>query len=282
MKTIAFLLLSGFILFGFSSLFRGPMDRFTSQPGAKSVSEDNINDPGNKAPLDMNRPHTSESKIKKDISAELGISSIQKESRSHTRGPGTPLFNFSSPDPAWYTVNDNVMGGVSHSLVVVDTELQMLSFSGDVSLENNGGFASTRSQWTNYNLGAFDGIALRVRGDGNTYRFRIRTEETGSGIAYTSLFTTEADIWQEVYIPFSEMVPLHRGFVVNIAGSLNPESIRSFGLMLADKQEGDFSLDVDWINAVAESKVEIKHAANTADKEQILDSAFVDGWLITT
>jgi hypothetical protein len=50
------------------------------------------------------------------------------------------------------------------------------------------------------------------------------------------------------------MVPLYRGYVVNAAGPLNPESIRSFGLMLADKQVGEFSLDVDWINAVVESK----------------------------
>lgn len=256
MKTIAFLILSGFMLFGLSSVFRGSMDKLTSQPGAKSVSEGNISGPGNEAPLDTIRPLTPKSEIEEDISVETRISSTQKESRSDIRGPGIPLFDFSGPEPAWYTVNDDVMGGVSKSLVLVDNELQRLSFSGDVSLENNGGFASTRSQWTNYNLSAFDGIALHVRGDGNSYRFRIRTEETGSGIAYTSLFTTKTGTWQEIYIPFSEMVPLYRGFVVNAADPLNPESIRSFGLMLTDKQEGKFSLEVDWINAVAESKLD--------------------------
>ena len=262
------------MLIGLSSVFRGPMDRHIFQPGAKSVGESNTSGSGNETPRNTSRPITPESEIEEDISVETGTSSIQKESRSDTRSPGIPLFDFSGREPAWYTVNDNVMGGVSQSLVIVDTELQRLSFSGDVSLENNGGFASTRSQWTNYNLGAFDGIALRVRGDGNSYRFRIRTEETGSGIAYTSLFATKADTWQEVYIPFSEMVPLYRGYVVKAAGPLNPESIRSFGLMLTDKQEGTFSLDVDWINAVAESKVEIRYAANTADNEQSADTVY--------
>ena len=85
---------------------------------------------------------------------------------------------------------------------------------------------------------------------------------------------TNADTWQEVYIPFSEMTPLYRGFIVNAAGPLNPESIRSFGLMLTDKQSGEFSLNVDWINAVAESKVEIRYAANTADNEQSVDTVY--------
>jgi monofunctional biosynthetic peptidoglycan transglycosylase len=138
-------------------------------------------------------------------------------------------------------------------------------FTGVLSLENNGGFASIRSQWTDYNLGAFDGIALRVRGDGNSYRFRIRSQETGPDIAYTTLFETEAGTWQEIYIPFSEMVPLYRGYVVNAAGPLNPESIRSFGLMLADKQTGEFSLEVDWINAVMVARSEIRYAGIAAD-----------------
>ena len=268
MKTIAFLILSGFMLFGLISVFRGPMDRLIFQPGAQLVGEGNTSGPGNGTPINTGRPITPESEIEADISGEAGTGPTQKESGSETRRPGISLFDFSGREPAWYTVNDVVMGGVSNSLVAVDTGLQRLSFSGAVSLENNGGFASTRSQWTNYNLGTFDGIALRVRGDGNTYRLRIRTEETGSGIAYTSLFDTRADTWQEVYIPFSEMVPLYRGYVVNAAGPLNPESIRSFGLMLTDKQEGTFSLEVDWINAVAESKVEIRYVNNSDEYEQ--------------
>jgi monofunctional biosynthetic peptidoglycan transglycosylase len=176
----------------------------------------------------------------------------------------------------WYIVNDDVMGGISKSAVVIDTDLQRLSFSGNLSLENNGGFASTRSQWTGYDLSAFDGIALRVRGDGNTYRFRIRTEETGPSIAYTSLFTTEAGVWKDVYLPFSEMVPLYRGFIIGAAGPLDPQSIRSFGLMLADKQQGEFSLEVDWINAVTESKYEIRYAINVAEEDFVTHD--VESW----
>ncbi len=181
------------------------------------------------------------------------------EAESGYRGPGTPVFNFNGQEPEWNIVNDTVMGGISNSAVLVDEEMQRLTFFGNVSLENRGGFASTRSQWATYNLERYDGIVLRVLGDGHIYRFRIRTEAAGPDISYTALFKTEADVWQEVYIPFAEMVPLYRGFVVNDAGLLDASSVRSFGLMVADKQEGEFLLQVDWINAVREKSNEVKY-----------------------
>jgi len=273
MKTLALLILSSFMLFGYSVHIQQATDELAGQSGAPFMKpEKHIEVNGS----DSIRPSAATSISERKDSVVSGMNSQQVSSSSDNRGPGIPLFDFSGAEPSWYIVNDNVMGGVSKSSVFVDPELQRLSFSGAVSLENNGGFASTRSQWTGYDLSAFDGIALRVRGDGNTYRFRIRTEETGFGIAYTGLFKTGADAWQEIYIPFSETVPLYRGFVVNAAGPLDPESIRSFGLMLADKQQGKFSLDVDWINAVAESKYEIRYANNAAEYVQVIDSAYLD------
>lgn len=164
--------------------------------------------------------------------------------------PGATLFNFAGREPSWMTVDDNVMGGVSQSTVNANVEEALLTFSGRVSLENNGGFASARSQPDLYDLTSFDGVVLRIRGDGKAYRFRVYTEPTGRDVAYTAIFKTVANSWTEVYIPFAEMVPLYRGFVVNQAGPLKPESIRSFGLMIADKQEGEFKLEVEWIKAV--------------------------------
>ena len=43
----------------------------------------------------------------------------------------------------WTIVNDGVMGGLSSS-EIIETEEKTLIFSGLVSLENNGGFASVR------------------------------------------------------------------------------------------------------------------------------------------
>ncbi|MFN2223399.1 MAG: CIA30 family protein [Chloroflexota bacterium] len=159
------------------------------------------------------------------------------------------LFAFDGSGSAWHTVNDDVMGGVSSGMVSIDGETQRLVFSGNLSLENNGGFASARTQWLNDDLTGYDGIILRVRGDGRTYQFRVRTEEGTAKTNYTMLFETEPDTWRDIYISFADMTPIYRG-VVRQASVLDPGSIRSLGFMLADKQAGEFLLEVKMLSAV--------------------------------
>jgi monofunctional biosynthetic peptidoglycan transglycosylase len=168
---------------------------------------------------------------------------------------GTEVFNFVENEPGWYNVDDNVMGGVSSSTVMIN-DLGILSFSGKMSLENNGGFSSIRSEWSPINLYDADGLLIRVAGDGKTYRLRIQSAATGSEIAYNAIFETDPDSWNIVYIPFDSMVPTYRGFIMDV-GKLDKSSIGSFGFMLSDKQPGEFELQVDWIRAIAEEELPI-------------------------
>ena len=62
----------------------------------------------------------------------------------------------------WYVVTDRVMGGVSTSKVAYSKE--SLVFSGYVSLENNGGFASIRSEQQLFNLSGFSDELMRISG----------------------------------------------------------------------------------------------------------------------
>jgi monofunctional biosynthetic peptidoglycan transglycosylase len=163
--------------------------------------------------------------------------------------PGTKIFSFDEREPGWYTLNDTVMGGVSSSTVEI-TDTGILSFSGNMSLENNGGFSSVRSEWSPINLNNADGVLLRVLGDGKMYRLRIRSESTGNDIAYNANFETTPENWKLVYIPFSSMVPTYFGYIVD-TGRLDTKSIGSFGFMLSDKQPGEFDLQVDWIRAIS-------------------------------
>ncbi|HSG42833.1 MAG TPA: CIA30 family protein [Anaerolineales bacterium] len=167
--------------------------------------------------------------------------------------PGRELFSFATGELPWYTVDDVVMGGVSSSRVEI-VEPNTLFFSGNMSLENNGGFSSVRSDWNIVDLSGYDGVLLRVLGDGKIYRLRIRTEETGGDISYNGAFETTSDKWIQVYVPFAKMVPTYRGIVMDV-GQLDVSSIGSFGFMLSDKQEGDFKLQVDWIRAVSEAEL---------------------------
>jgi monofunctional biosynthetic peptidoglycan transglycosylase len=169
------------------------------------------------------------------------------------RLPGVLLFDFADSSENWNSVDDDVMGGVSSSAgQILDTGA--LLFSGTMSLDNNGGFSSIRSPWNPIDLSGKDGLLIRVLGDGKIYRLRIRTTETGSQVAYNSFFETSQGEWSTVYIPFNTMVPSRFGFRVQ-TGELNPGAISSFGFMLSDKQEGEFSLQVDWLRAVTEEEV---------------------------
>lgn len=167
---------------------------------------------------------------------------------------GQKLFDFAEGEPGWYTVDDDVMGGVSSSQVARSAD-DRLYFSGTMSLENNGGFSSVRSDWNVIDLSGTDGVLMRVRGDGQIYRLRIRTQSTGSSVSYNALFETTADEWRLVYVPFEQMVPTIRGFTVD-AGPLDTTSVASFGFMLSDKQPGDFSLEVDWMRALSQAELE--------------------------
>ncbi len=193
------------------------------------------------------------------------VTNPEPETESPTAMPteiplfGRSIFQFQEGEPGWYTVDDDVMGGVSDSEVSVifsqtgpDSNLvegYRLLFSGIMSLENNGGFSSVRSDWAPIDLSEYDGILLRVLGDGKSYRLRIRTTEFGSSISYNALFRTEAEKWRLAYVPFDEMVPTRRGFVMDV-GQLDSATVASFGFMLSDKQPGEFALQVDWMRAI--------------------------------
>ena len=168
---------------------------------------------------------------------------------------GTEIFAFGEREPDWYTLDDNVMGGVSSSTVAI-TDTGILSFSGNMSLENNGGFSSVQSEWYPINLTRADGVLLRVLGDGKMYRLRIRSEATGNNIAYNANFATTPENWKLVYIPFSGMTPTYFGAIVDV-GRLDTSNIGSFGFMLSDQQPGDFGLQVDWIRAISEEDLPI-------------------------
>lgn len=155
------------------------------------------------------------------------------------------IFDFETPDREWRTINDGVMGGVSNSTMSVTDGVA--SFSGIVSLENNGGFASVRSLPADHDLGEFDGVALRLRGDGKRYAFRLRTTDRFDGPSYQAMIEPGAGEWSELVIRFGQFEPVYRGRPVPGYEPLDPSRVKTFGFLISDKQEGEFRLDIDWI-----------------------------------
>jgi uncharacterized surface protein with fasciclin (FAS1) repeats len=94
-----------------------------------------------------------------------------------------------------------------------------------------------------------------VRGDGRTYQCDIRSSRLRlMAGGYQRVFATKAGEWTEVEIPFSECVANSFGQRVRNAPPLDPASIESVGITLADKKEGPFAIEVDWIRAAGSTQ----------------------------
>ncbi|HEY9845923.1 MAG TPA: CIA30 family protein [Candidatus Caenarcaniphilales bacterium] len=141
----------------------------------------------------------------------------------------------------WGAVDDVVMGGISASGIRLGENAAL--FAGEVSTANSGGFASvrTRNFDSPLSLAAFDGIELRVKGDGKRYKFILRTEAKWDGVAYCYSFDTLAKEWISVRIPFSDLIPVFRAKTIE-AAPFDPNHLCSFQLMLS-KFEYDQALN---------------------------------------
>ena len=148
---------------------------------------------------------------------------------------------------SWQIVNDDVMGGVSRSSLVLTNGV--LVFQGEVSLENNGGFASVRSLPARHDLAGCKTFVIRVRGDGRRYKFTARSARSFDSAIYQAAFTTRRGEWEEHRLPAAQFVPMLRVRVLSGEPPLDPAKVTSLGFLISDKQEGPFQLDVAWIKA---------------------------------
>jgi NADH dehydrogenase [ubiquinone] 1 alpha subcomplex assembly factor 1 len=157
------------------------------------------------------------------------------------------IFDFDSPTTSgeWVTVDDVVMGGVSESKFEINQD-NTATFSGTVSPDNNGGFASARAALKN-EFNDFEGVIIRVKGDGNIYSLRFRTDTNFDGISYQAKFKTEPGEWKEYKIPLSDFKPTFRGNTLSNKSKLESKNIKQIGILIADKQFGKFKLNIDWV-----------------------------------
>lgn len=156
------------------------------------------------------------------------------------------IIDFSRGDATWPHINDGVMGGLSAG--EMSAADGYATFRGTISFENNGGFSSVRSQAVVHDLSAFEGLVLRVRGDGKRYGFRLKTDASFDGVSYQFEIEPPAGEWTEIYAPFTGFIPVYRGRVVRDHPPLDPSLIATFGLIIS-RQEGPFHIDIESIRA---------------------------------
>ena len=141
-------------------------------------------------------------------------------------------------------VNDDVMGGRSSSRFVIDPE--GVIFEGAVSLENNGGFASVRCpvsfpQDTS-------GLRLTTLGDGKQYQLIIRTEASTTAPIYKSNFVSSKN-WKTHQFKPEDFEAAFRGRPVDAKPLVFSEALE-FGVLIADKQAGQFRLQLRQLQTI--------------------------------
>lgn len=153
---------------------------------------------------------------------------------------------------AWTTVNDPVMGGRSTSSVAFGDG--GLVFSGAISLENNGGFASARSpadpEIGRRAAGAAS-LGVRARGDGKTYLLRV--DAPGQPWSYIQRFATEAGVARTYDLPVGGFgaVGMRLDPAPWAPQRLDPSTISRVAVYILDKQQGPFQITVNAIVASA-------------------------------
>ncbi len=114
----------------------------------------------------------------------------------------------------WRAISDTVMGGTS-SVQLVPAEVcgrTCLRLTGEVSLENNGGFVQASLDMSDKGLldaSKFSGIEVDVLGNYEAYNLHLRTDDTKIvWQSYRASFNTTRN-WQTIRLPFNSFIP-HR------------------------------------------------------------------------
>ena len=169
----------------------------------------------------------------------------------------------SFPDAAsvesWRNVDDSVMGGVS---VSTSTWIRRgadgaMEFSGELSTDNNGGFASVLSRVDRgYGVRAAGSRALGVRavGDGRTYLLQLRAGPSGTDRWISRFTPPTADTGgagPTVELPLSSFEPVNQFLrPVDPIAALDPAEISQIGVYVLDGQVGSFRLVLQSISPV--------------------------------
>lgn len=152
-------------------------------------------------------------------------------------------FNLECSINNWRVVDDVVMGGRSDGSFKINNASHG-EFSGDVSLENNGGFSSVRYNFKTVNASDYESFKIRLKGDGKNYQFRVKSDDN-QRYSYIYEFQTSGE-WETISIPFKKMKPAFRGRQLN-QPNYTGNQMEQVAFLIGNKKEQSFKLLVDKI-----------------------------------
>ncbi|GAB5525390.1 MAG: CIA30 family protein [Roseivirga sp.] len=146
----------------------------------------------------------------------------------------------------WGVTNDTVMGGRSSGKAKL-TE-NTVSYTGSISLENNGGFSSFKSPYARIDLTDYEYLEMRVKSKGSTFAFTLEMSTRFYRPYYKQLVETESDDWETIKLKMSDF-KLYRMSRTNGQSLTAEDAARliRIGFISDDKREIDFDLEIDYI-----------------------------------
>lgn len=156
------------------------------------------------------------------------------------------LFDFSDPNEVgWQVVNDGVMGGRSKGHVEIEDG--RLRFSGTL-VTRGGGFTSIRTPQT-LDLSGFQGLELRVRGNGRTFEVEVNDGRRYGWRSVSRRAPFETDTgWRTVRVPFPALRATVFGRRVDVP-PVQLDRVERIGFYILDGVDGPFELEVDSVSA---------------------------------
>ena len=152
-------------------------------------------------------------------------------------------FNKKADISNWSMVDDVVMGGRSSGNFYLNSEGHGV-FEGWVSLENNGGFSSVRYDFDKMSTKGFSKVVIKVKGDGKSYQFRVKSKSSDY-YSYITSFETSKD-WETIELKLSDMVPAFRGRNLDMQ-NYDKESIEEVAFLIGNNKAQSFKLEIESI-----------------------------------
>jgi len=159
------------------------------------------------------------------------------------------IYNFSKENGVgdWRIEDDRVMGGISQGKFELSDEGHG-RFYGNVTVESNGGFSSVQNNSMDLKVDPNQVVRLKVKGDGNTYQFRVQ-QSLSTRESYIKEFKTNGE-WQTVEIKLSDMKPTYRGRSLDMP-NFNHTTIKHVRFLIGTKKvDQKFELLIDSIELI--------------------------------
>ena len=142
----------------------------------------------------------------------------------------------------WSAFTDRVMGGVSDMETARHTgDTPHLHVTGDVRLDNNGGFVQVAlpldGNGRPFDAGDYRAVRLRVKGNGEGYYVHLRTNDTRAPWQYYAAGFDAPAEWTTVEIPFDAFEGR------SLRTALDPSSLRRIAVVAyGERMRADVSI----------------------------------------